>query len=315
MWALILHTMMLTLGTAQADGYTCVECCRAEGLVTCPTRVRVFGDGSMATPEADGWRLIGVWSLDCDAGASFDSGGTALIADEPGAGEVLRGASPRSTVRCFAQHCALPDGACIRERDDRFYLERCSDGEALSAAYMRVPGRPVRGPGSAPVAPLASAPTRPAAAGSTPAIELPTPPGGDCDLPPVLRAEAARGGGGGARSPPPPPPPRRGVWASPCRTRAPGGSHTPSRSTRRACRWTGAAPRRGRDWGRPRTGSATRMWRPARWQWGSHLPRVTLRRGPRWGRLTRRWAATRRPPAPTSKRSRSIPIARPRGAA
>jgi len=146
----------------------------------------------MATPEADGWRLIGVWSLDCDAGASFDSGGTALIADEPGAGEVLRGASPRSTVRCFAQHCALPDGACIRERDDRFYLERCSDGEALSAAYMRVPGRPVRGPGSAPVAPLASAPTRPAAAGSTPAIELPTPPGGDCDLPPVLRAEAAR---------------------------------------------------------------------------------------------------------------------------
>ena len=65
--------------TARADGTDCVDCCKDAGLVTCPTRLRVFGDGSIATRESGGWRVIGLWWLDCDEGATFQSGGTVVM--------------------------------------------------------------------------------------------------------------------------------------------------------------------------------------------------------------------------------------------
>lgn len=129
------------LGTARADEVDCVECCKDKGLVSCPTRLRVFGDGSLATREAGGWRVIGLWWLDCADGASFQSGGTVVVPYKPRPGEILLSGYPPTMMPCFREHCVLPHGACLVQSDSgtRYQVSRCVDGQPLSEAEMRTP--------------------------------------------------------------------------------------------------------------------------------------------------------------------------------
>lgn len=127
---------------ALASGWECEACCQSAGLAGCPTRLRLYGDGSRAVREGPVWRVKGLWFLDCDQGISFEEGSTVAVSEAPRPGEILRLASPPSTVRCFQQTCAdqLPQDACIIEHQDSiFRLVRCSDQQQLSSEEMRRP--------------------------------------------------------------------------------------------------------------------------------------------------------------------------------
>ncbi len=145
-------TLLLTLlSPAQADAWSCQAWCRADGLAGCPTRIRVYGEGSTIKKEGASWRVLGVWWLDCDTGAAFDAGATVVLDHPPDAGEILRQASPAAAVRCFSQSCALPAGACVTESSGLFQLIRCTDGQALSAAELaRTTAAPATAPATAP---------------------------------------------------------------------------------------------------------------------------------------------------------------------
>jgi len=215
--------LLLSVPFSVADGPACVQCCKAEGLVGCPTRVRVFGDGSELVREAGAWRVSGIWWLDCDRGARFDEGSTVMIDHMPLDGQVLRLAYPPATVRCFRNACTLPAGACVRDNGDgsTFVLERCSDGRPLTGAEMLIRGTPPKtgttvvrvagrtlfttqvegsgantGPSSAVVGSRSSA-TAPRTSSRTNSggsikFNLPDPPHGECDVSDLLQAESRR---------------------------------------------------------------------------------------------------------------------------
>lgn len=226
-----LALLALLAAPARASGDLCVQCCKDRGLVSCPTKIRVFGDGSLATREGQAWRVIGVWWLDCAEGASFEEGRTVVLDHAPAPGEIIRLASPPATVSCFRDHCALPAGSCVREgAGQTFFIERCNDGRPLTASELRVKGHdpdppvqqvrignrtilatPVGGPtdggasGDPQVAVVirdtqAMSPTitTPAPAPAPPedvgdvTIDLPGPPGGDCTTSDALQAESRR---------------------------------------------------------------------------------------------------------------------------
>ena len=91
--------MLLTLILpAAASSWQCEECCRDAGLAGCPTRVRVYGEGSEASREGAVWRVNGVWWLDCERGATFEPGATVVLDHAPADGEVIRLASPPETI-------------------------------------------------------------------------------------------------------------------------------------------------------------------------------------------------------------------------
>jgi hypothetical protein len=128
--------LSLTLPTATAGVQRCVECCQDAGLAGCPTRLRVFGEGSEVTREGGAWRVNGLWWLDCERGATFETGATVVLDHAPSPGEIIRLASPPQTVRCYSDHCGIPAGACIFENDGLFSLARCADFQPLSAEAM-----------------------------------------------------------------------------------------------------------------------------------------------------------------------------------
>jgi hypothetical protein len=141
------------LGTdAVADDRSCVDCCKDTGLYACPTKIKAFGDGSLATPEAGGWRVLGAWTMDCETGPKFDRGTTVVLDHQPVGGEILRLASPPAAVRCFATQCAWPKVGCMYETDGIFILSHCEEGRPLMAQEMLLfdpaPAsvEPVRGP-------------------------------------------------------------------------------------------------------------------------------------------------------------------------
>jgi len=135
-------SFLFLITLAQADGLDCVACCKDAGMVGCPTRIKVHGDGSIVTREAGAWRVSGLWRLDCDTGAKYDDGGTLVMMDQPMAGQVLRLASPLQTVACFARHCTLPQGACLQPRTSGEYaLSNCTDNRMLTEAEMMITGQ------------------------------------------------------------------------------------------------------------------------------------------------------------------------------
>lgn len=155
---------ILLIATAWGDGYDCVDCCKENGLAGCPTRIRAIGPNTKIHREGGGWRTVGMWSLDCAGEVHFDDGATAVLGHEPRAGEVIRLASPPSTINCFRQHCAVPRHSCIvnDKKSGTFFLLNCETSASLTATEMLVPGAiPVVS--SAPVGPdlgLPAPPTR-----------------------------------------------------------------------------------------------------------------------------------------------------------
>lgn len=138
---LLLGAAALLLGAPAAGGpLECQQCCKDQGLFTCPTSLRVYGPGSQTSKEVGGVRVNGFWRLDCEEGARFEAGGTVVVAGSPVDGEVLLVGSPLSTVECFRDHCALPQGACLKPRGGAMVLQRCADGQPLSSAQMQIPG-------------------------------------------------------------------------------------------------------------------------------------------------------------------------------
>jgi tetratricopeptide (TPR) repeat protein len=187
--------MALTLSMArpaQASGWACEDCCREAGLAGCPTRARVYGDGSLAIKEGASWRIKGLWWINCDAPPTFDPGATAVISDPPRAGQIIRLASPPATVRCFQQVCAdsLPHNACIIEHDEAlFRLVRCDDQQPLSQPEMLRPALIVQPPPAPTVAVMS---LQPLGDGLVAPIELPQAPDGPCRTSEVVAAEAER---------------------------------------------------------------------------------------------------------------------------
>ena len=157
-------SLLLTLSLSWAGGLECVDCCRAVGLAGCPTKLRVFGPGSLARRESDAWRVVGLWWLDCDDGASFDANATTALDHAPVDGEVLLAGNAPAGVPCFSQSCALPSGGCLLVTGDTgFRLGRCDDGTAFSALDL---SRPFPRP-AAPAPRTATPVTRTASATST----------------------------------------------------------------------------------------------------------------------------------------------------
>lgn len=137
-------TLFLFASLATAGGPECVDCCKDAGLVSCPTRTRAHGPGSHISKEAGAWRVSGLWWLDCDGSATYDDGATVALAQRPMAGQILRLATPGSAIACFARHCTLPRGACLRAAANtgEFVLVRCEDNQMLTDADMRTQGQP-----------------------------------------------------------------------------------------------------------------------------------------------------------------------------
>lgn len=200
MFAWMMALMLSAPPHAAASGWACEDCCRAEGLAGCPTRVRVYGDGSLAVKEGTVWRVKGLWWLDCDAGISFEPGATVVVSEAPRDGEVLRLASPPATVRCFEQACGqvLPHNACIIEHQgDIFRLARCDDSQPLTGPEMYVPRsttapQPRQGAASTATATAPVAPLPPLTVKLAAPIELPEAPSGRCQTSALVAEEATR---------------------------------------------------------------------------------------------------------------------------
>lgn len=183
--------LALLLPTASAGAQRCVECCQEQGLASCPTRMRVVGEGSEISREGAAWRVNGLWWLDCERGASFEPGATVALDHAPSDGEIIRLASPPETVRCYSGHCGVPAEACIVEDAGVFQLLRCTDAQPLRAMEMRR--------ASAPAPPSAAPPLQPAVAPLpeptgriTASLSLPDAPVERCDTAPMVADEARR---------------------------------------------------------------------------------------------------------------------------
>ena len=137
----VLISALLVAALAQAGEDECQACCRAGGLSGCRGSLRLYGEGSLATPEAGAWRILGLWTLACDGRARFESGATAVVPAMPVAGELLLAATPQIAFHCFTQACSFPDSACLkREAQDRMRLVDCRDGAPMPAVQLAQPG-------------------------------------------------------------------------------------------------------------------------------------------------------------------------------
>jgi hypothetical protein len=139
--------MLLTLaGLTQAGEDECVACCKAAGLSGCRTSLRMYGEGSMATAEGGAWRVLGLWFLDCDGTARFESGSTAVVAEMPVSGELLLSGTHAAAFHCFTQGCSYPELACFDVMSpQRMRLVDCEDGAAMTALQLAQGGPPPPG--------------------------------------------------------------------------------------------------------------------------------------------------------------------------
>jgi len=122
---------------ARAGDIQCEQCCADHGAYSCATRIQVFAEGSELRLEGAGWRIEGLWVLDCDAGASFDATATAVLPDEPLAGEVITSSRKHEALDCFQDWCQLPANACIGDAaGGARTLRRCTDGQPMRASEL-----------------------------------------------------------------------------------------------------------------------------------------------------------------------------------
>ncbi|MFH1467288.1 MAG: tetratricopeptide repeat protein [Pseudomonadota bacterium] len=136
-----LLALLALLPVSSAGQDECVACCRAGGLAGCRTDLKLYGDGATASPEAGGWRIMGLWTLSCDGRARFEAGATAVVAQLPVAGELLLATTPPMAFHCFTQACSFPESACFqREAVGRVRMVDCRDGAPMSAVQLARPG-------------------------------------------------------------------------------------------------------------------------------------------------------------------------------
>ncbi len=108
--------MLLTLTLALADDATLAACCRAGGASACPSTLALRTEKSSLDAIGLGYELAGAWQLSCSGKSKWDGGFLADVDNDPGFGQVLTAVTPLA-MHCFAQACALPEGACIGDPD------------------------------------------------------------------------------------------------------------------------------------------------------------------------------------------------------
>ncbi|MCB9764281.1 MAG: tetratricopeptide repeat protein [Alphaproteobacteria bacterium] len=119
------------MGTAQADEFSCRQCCTASGLDSCEPALRVVGEDSLVVARVQGdFEVVGLWVAQCDGTAFFEIDETARFDHSPTTGEVAP-ASPQ-LLRCFLETCSLPGGTCPQAVGRYPVLRRCSDGAPIS---------------------------------------------------------------------------------------------------------------------------------------------------------------------------------------
>lgn len=147
-------------------------CCAAVGEGVCPDRLEAVGATSAQTPSPTGAQVVGVWTLQCATGASWDPAARRSLRSMVPAGTVVSPVPPEA-VGCFDAACRLPEGLCVRWTGERVQVVQCADGAAPSDFQWTAPGRSPRraavisgrlvGTGPTP-APAPVAPARPVAA-------------------------------------------------------------------------------------------------------------------------------------------------------
>jgi|GEM_PF-5492472 len=149
MWFPLLLALFFGTPTADAGKNECIACCKAGGLLGCNPLLKVFADGSIATPEGGAWRIIGMWTLTCDGPARFDPGATTVVANPPIPNEIIQIGTTEVALHCFQQACALPLETCVVSRSDgRRQLLHCATGEPVDASAMNRKGRATGGAGA-----------------------------------------------------------------------------------------------------------------------------------------------------------------------
>lgn len=120
------------LPAAWAGERECVACCRAVSMEGCRPALRLFGEGSRSANEAGAWVALGLWTLRCDGTGEWDPGAQALLNAQPRNGEVLAAESSPFAIQCFAEACALPQGACFYVSQGKAFVLTCDEGRPLS---------------------------------------------------------------------------------------------------------------------------------------------------------------------------------------
>jgi tetratricopeptide (TPR) repeat protein len=182
----LLPLISLLSAPALAGSDDCLACCTQGGLKACPTRLRVFTEGSYATLDEDGWRVHGMWWMDCDTGARFDAQSTLVVAQPPEAGQVLGPDWPDEALACFQKRCSLPDNTCLRQDAEHWSLVRCRDGQPVGAVEIQSLLRPPGQPEDRIAVPQGGANW------SGVVLDMPPPPVGVCTAPKPLVDEGAR---------------------------------------------------------------------------------------------------------------------------
>ncbi|MBN1336345.1 MAG: hypothetical protein JXB39_10325, partial [Deltaproteobacteria bacterium] len=134
----LLLLLPLLLAPLWADDALCIACCQNAGMVTCRPQLPLFGEGSRATVEGDGFRIQGLWSLTCTGEARFDGEATEVTTTRPTDGDVILDGIALPQLVCFQKSCTLPPDACLRsEAHLRVRLVDCVDGLPLSGDRLR----------------------------------------------------------------------------------------------------------------------------------------------------------------------------------
>ncbi len=184
----------LALAASAADT-PLATCCEAMGATTCPSTLTAVGPVSSQTPGAEGTVVSGLWTLRCDAGATWDGAATTTVSKAYPSGTVLTPMLPAAAA-CFEVTCSLPTGACLHGDGKRTWVAGC-DGKDLSDAQWRAPTRPGRaavvvggrvlGATLQPGAPAAAAPVPAPAPTTAVDAKLPPLPPERCNTSPTLR--------------------------------------------------------------------------------------------------------------------------------
>lgn len=133
MLRLLASALALSLSASAGAGADSLDaCCDAVGARSCPTSLLASGPGSKLGQEGGATRVLGLWRLSCEGGATFQSDATYVAATTPADGTVFA-ALDEGAAACFDAACPLPGSLCVRHEGDRVAVVDCSTGGAPSA--------------------------------------------------------------------------------------------------------------------------------------------------------------------------------------
>lgn len=143
--------LALLVTLALADDTTCVSCCKAGGLASCPTVIHVRTEKSGTDASGMGWDLQGVWALSCDGSGRFDPTFTATLDHEPEYAEVIGSGTNPLALHCFVEACALPQGVCVGQANLNGDVQLVGCDDTLPVDQRSLAGAPQHQPSASAV--------------------------------------------------------------------------------------------------------------------------------------------------------------------